>query len=93
MLVSYEVHVYEGDSWQIARMFTEKELALVEARRMEEGLRRRETRVVEESHDEETGRTRSKTIYTTPKVREEKNEPPKKAAPAPPKAEPTRSPP
>lgn len=84
MLVSYEIHVCEGGTWQIASMFNERELALIEARKMEEGLRRRETRVVEETHDEASGRTRSKTIYTTPKVRPDKAEAKtKSAAPAP----------
>jgi len=84
MLVSYEIHVCEGGTWQIASMFNERELALIEARKMEEGLRRRETRVVEETHDEDSGRTRSKTIYTTPKVRPDKVEAKTKpAAPAP----------
>lgn len=84
MLVSYEIHVCEGGTWQIASMFNEKELALIEARKMEEGLRRRETRVVEETHDEASGRTRSKTIYTTPKVRPDKVEAKSKpASPAP----------
>lgn len=62
MLVAYEVQIYEGGDWQISSMFNERELALLEARRIEEGLRCRETRVVEETHDEESGRTRSKVI-------------------------------
>jgi hypothetical protein len=41
MLVAYEVHIYESGDWQIASMFNERELALMEARRIEEGLRRR----------------------------------------------------
>lgn len=68
MLVAYEVQTYESGSWQIASMHEDRELALLEARRMEEGVRRRETRVVEEMHDEESGKTRSKIIYTTPKI-------------------------
>jgi hypothetical protein len=68
-LVAYEVQTYEGGSWQIASMFDDRELALIEARRIEEGLRRRETRVVEEVHDEDSGRTKSKVIYTSPKIR------------------------
>jgi hypothetical protein len=68
-LVAYEVQTYESGSWQIASMFDDRELALIEARRIEEGLRRRETRVVEEVHHEDSGRTKSKVIYTTPKVR------------------------
>ncbi|MDH3472794.1 MAG: hypothetical protein OEM59_03795 [Rhodospirillales bacterium] len=83
MLVAYEVHIYDGGDWQIASMFNERELALMEARRIEEGLRRRETRVVEESHDEDSGRTRTKIIYTTPKLRARETPAPAKPAPAP----------
>ena len=39
MLVAYEVQVYDSGDWQIASMFNERELALMEARRIEEGLR------------------------------------------------------
>ena len=69
MLIAYEVQTFEGGSWQIASMFDDKELALIEARRLEEGLRRRETRVVEETHDEESRQTKSKVVYTSPKIR------------------------
>ena len=75
MLVAYEVQVYEGGDWQIASMFNERELALMAARRIEEGLRRKETRVVEETHDEDSGRTRSKVIYSTPKLRSQDSPP------------------
>ena len=68
MLIAYEVHTLESGSWQIASMFDDKELALIEARRLEEGLRRRETRVVEETHDEESRRTKTRVIYTSPKI-------------------------
>ena len=66
--VDYEVQIYERGDWQIASMSNDKDQALREARRIEEGLKRRETRVVEERHDENSGRTRSKIIYTTPQV-------------------------
>ena len=92
MLVSYEVHVCESGTWQISSMFNERELALIQARKMEEGLRRRETRVVEETHDEASGRTRSKTIYATPKVRADNGGQAKKSA-APPPAKKTAAPP
>lgn len=66
--VDYEVHIYEHGDWQIASMSNDKDQALSEARRIEEGLKRRETRVIEERHDENTGRTRTKIIYTTPQL-------------------------
>ena len=69
LLVAYEVHTFESGTWKITSMFNEKELALIEARRLEEGIRKRETRVVEESHDEDSGRTRTKVVYSTPRIR------------------------
>lgn len=66
--VDYEVQIYERGDWKIATMSGDKDQALREARRIEEGLKRRETRVVEERHDENSGRTRSKIIYTTPQL-------------------------
>jgi len=91
LLVAYEVHRYNSGKWEIQAIFDEKELALSEARRLESGLRAMETRVVEETHDETSKRTRSKTIYETPKVRSEtpansapaKPAPKKKKAPTP----------
>ena len=68
MSVDYEVHIYERGDWQIASMSNDKDQALSEARRIEEGLKRRETRVIEERFDENTGRTRTKIIYTTPQL-------------------------
>ena len=70
--VSYEVQAYEGGEWKIATISDDRQQALSEARRIEEGLKRRETRVVEERHDENTGRTRSKIIYRTPQVGSDK---------------------
>lgn len=69
LLVAYEVQTFEAGTWKISSMFNEKELALIEARRLEEGIRKRETRVVEESHDEASGRTRTKVVYSTPRIR------------------------
>jgi len=79
VLVAYEVHRYNAGKWEIQAIFDEKELALSEARRLETGLRAMETRVVEETHDETSKRTRSKTVYETPKVRSEQ---PAAAAPS-----------
>lgn len=69
--VDYEVQAYERGDWTIVAMSNDKQQALRKARRIEEGLKRRETRVVEETHDENSGRTRSKIIYTTPQLRSE----------------------
>lgn len=70
VLIAYEMQVLEHGKWQIKSMHQDRESALVEARRIEESARPHETRVVEEIHDEQTGRTRSTVVYTTPPVRE-----------------------
>lgn len=70
VLIAYELQVLEHGQWQIKSMHQDRESALVEARRVEESLRPHETRVVEEVHDEATGRTRSTVVYTTPPVRD-----------------------
>ena len=69
-LTAYEVQCYSGGTWVIQSIFDDKELALMEARRMEEsGLRKQETRVVKEVHDQERDKTRSQVIYESPMVR------------------------
>jgi len=69
-LVAYEVQCYSGGSWVIQSIFDDKELALIEARRMEEsGLRKQETRVVKEVYDQEQDKTRSSVVYESPMVR------------------------
>ena len=69
-LTAYEVQCYSGGAWVIQSIFDDKELALMEARRMEEsGLRRQETRVVKEVYDQDRDKTRSQVIYESPMVR------------------------
>ncbi len=69
-LTAFEVQCYSGGSWVIQSIFDDKELALIEARRMEEsGLRRQETRVVKEVYDPDLDKTRSQVIYESPMVR------------------------
>ena len=88
-LTAYEVQCYSGGTWVIQSIFDDRELALMEARRMEEsGLRRQETRVVKEVHDLDRDKTRSQVIYESPMVRtqlapEERQQAAPKRAPAP----------
>ena len=71
VLVAYEVQTFEHGQWQIESMHPDRETAVSEARRIEEGFRPRETRVVEEVYDEESGRTKSTVVYTTPVLKVE----------------------
>jgi hypothetical protein len=68
--VSYELHTLESGVWKILHVFQDKQEALIKARRIEEGVRPRETRVIEEQFDGSSGKTRNKIVYTTPEIRD-----------------------
>lgn len=76
-MITYELLTYENGAWKIWATFEDKDEALLEAKRLEEGVRRWETRVVEEKLNETTGLSRSHVLYTTPKIRDKKNAPSK----------------
>ena len=68
-VTSYELHTLEKGGWKIQLVFDDKQEALIEARRIEEGVRPRETRVVEEECDESSGNSRrSRIVYKTPEI-------------------------
>jgi len=56
--ISYELHTLENGVWKIQLVFDSKQEALFEARRMEEGVRLRETRIVKDECDESSGQIR-----------------------------------
>ena len=62
-LTAYEIHVYSGGKWQIAAIFDDRELALLEARRLDEARKYSAIRVVEELFDGAANATVSKTIF------------------------------
>ena len=72
VLIAYEVQVLEHGEWQIEAIHPDKDTALMEARRIEEGVRPRETRVVQEVYDQASGHTKSTVVYTTPALREDR---------------------
>ncbi|MDJ0611299.1 MAG: hypothetical protein QNJ67_20160 [Kiloniellales bacterium] len=72
VLIAFEVQVFEHEQWQIEAIHPDRDEALIEARRIEEGVRPRETRVVEEIFDQDSGRTKSTVIYTTSALREDR---------------------
>ena len=82
--ISYELHTWENGVWKVQLVFDDKQEALIEARRIEEGVRPRETRVVEEECDESSGITRrSKIVYTTPEITGHKQKVPRPKPKAP----------
>jgi len=66
--VAFEVHAFNAGKWKIQGFFDDKELALSEARRMEEGRRYPAVRVVEERYDAQAGGYRSRTVYRSSAV-------------------------
>ena len=63
-VTSYELHTLEKGEWKTQLVFDDKQEALIEARRIEESIRPRDTRVVEEECDESSGSSRrSRIVY------------------------------
>ena len=90
MMVAYEIHTFRDGAWKIDSVFDDKDLAVLEAQRVERANRYSAVRVIEETFDEATDRTVTRTIYRSSKAPEkaaaEAPEQPKKPSviPAPP---------
>jgi len=68
MMVVFEIHTFREGVWKIDSVFDDKELAVVEAQRMERAGRYSAIRVVEESFDEATEKGNTRTVYRSTKV-------------------------
>ncbi len=60
---SYEIQVYRNGNWTIQAFFDDKELALLEARRMSENNRYPAVRVIEEVVDANMDNVRQRVVY------------------------------
>jgi len=60
---AFEIHTYQDGKWRIDSVFDDRELALFEARRVDEGSRYSGVRVVEEKYDEASDLTTTRTIF------------------------------
>ncbi len=69
-MVAYEIHAYREGRWKIDSVFDDRELALFEAKRMDQGGRFSGVRVIEEVYDEITKKTSIRTIFRGSKVTE-----------------------
>jgi hypothetical protein len=65
---AFEIHTYQRGRWIIDSVFDDKDLALFEARRMDDTGRFPGIRVVEEIFDDVASRTQSRTLYRGSKV-------------------------
>lgn len=68
MMVVYELHLIRDRDWKIDSVFDDRDLAVMEGRRMEKSRRYLGVRVVEETFDQATNRTVSRTIYRSSRV-------------------------
>jgi len=60
---AFEIHTFRGGNWKIDSVFDDKELALFEARRMDESSRYSGVRVVEENFNESSNETVTRTLF------------------------------
>ena len=60
---AFEIHTYHDGKWKIDSVFDDRELALFEARRVDEGSRYSGVRVIEENYDESSNLTTTRTIF------------------------------
>jgi hypothetical protein len=67
-MVVFEIHTFREGVWKIDSVFDDKDLAVVEAQRMERAGRYSAIRVVEETFDEMTEKGNTRTVYRSTKV-------------------------
>ncbi|NKB22314.1 MAG: hypothetical protein GKS01_17645 [Alphaproteobacteria bacterium] len=60
---AFEIHTFRGGKWKIDSVFDDKDLALFEARRMDQSSRYSGVRVIEEHYNETSDETVSRTIF------------------------------
>lgn len=65
---SYEIHTYTNGAWKIQAFFDDKELALLDARRMSESRRYVGIRVIEETWNPSTDQAQSRIIFRDSEV-------------------------
>ena len=65
--VSYEVLASRGDNWTIESVYDDREVALYEARSLIDNRHLRAVKVVQETYDDETDRTITRTIFNEEK--------------------------
>ncbi len=68
---AFEIHTYQSGKWKIDSVFDDRDLAMFEARRMDDSGRYSGVRVIEEIFIEQTQQTRTRTIFRGSKVEAE----------------------
>lgn len=60
---AYEIHTYREGVWKVDSVFDDRELALFEAKRVDDSSRYSGVKVVEEVYDEAHDRTTTRTLF------------------------------
>ncbi len=60
---AYEIHTFKDSVWKIDSVFDDRDLALHEANKIDEGSRYAAVRVIEENYDEVSDLTTTRTIF------------------------------
>lgn len=68
LLRVFEIHTYRNGSWKIDSVFDDRDLALMEADRIDRSNRYSAVRVVEETFDDETEKGGTRTIFRSTKA-------------------------
>jgi hypothetical protein len=74
MMVVYEIHTFRDGAWKIDSIFDDRDLAVLEAQRVDRAHRYSGVRVVEETYDQVTDKTVTRTIYRSSRVDKPNNE-------------------
>jgi len=64
----FEIHTFRNGTWKIDSVFDDRDLALMEADRIDRSRRYSAVRVIEETFDEETEKGGSRTIFRSTKA-------------------------
>jgi hypothetical protein len=78
---AYEIHTFKDGVWKIDSVFDDRELALHEANKIDEGSRYAAVRVIEENYDETSDLTTTRTIFRGNRSARKKAEAAASAAP------------
>ena len=60
---SFEIQIYKDRKWKMNSVYDDLNLAIDEAKRVDEGSRYAGVRVIEENYDEATNQTTSRTLF------------------------------
>jgi cobalamin biosynthesis Mg chelatase CobN len=60
---AFEIHTFRDGNWKVDSVFDDKELAIHEARKVDEGSRYAGVRVIEENYDEASDLTTTRTVF------------------------------